>query len=39
MQQHKTKIKKVKFEDEEIWKLEMCHNMITNKHPNLEQDI
>ena len=30
MQQCKTKMKQVKFEDEEICQLEMCHNLISN---------
>ena len=39
MQQWNTKLKKVKFEDKEILQLETCHNLITNGHPNPEQDI
>ena len=36
MQRCKTKMKKVKFENEELRQLKMCHNLITNLHPNPE---
>ena len=39
MQQCKTKVKQVKFEDEELRQLKMCRNLVTNGHPNPEQDI
>ena len=39
MQQYKTKTKNVRFEDEELCQLEMCHNLIRRGHPNPEKYI
>ena len=39
MQNFKTKVKKVKYYDEELCQLEMCHNLIKNVQPNPEQEI
>ena len=34
-----TEGKKVKFEDDDYHKLEMCHNLLTNVHPNPDEDV
>ena len=39
MKQYKTKVKEIKFEDEDLCQLKFFHNLITNVHTNTEQYI